>query len=81
MAVLITMTSQLRHGVLVVSLQEKYSLVNSTGSPLIALTALAAQGKKVREYCGTQSLLIYSNSLISNGLVSRYKNGVRIFSK
>lgn len=47
MGVQLTMTSQLRHGVLIVSFQEKYSIVNSCGRPLFAFTALAAQGKKV----------------------------------
>ncbi|KAK3753813.1 hypothetical protein QZH41_018463 [Actinostola sp. cb2023] len=43
----LTMTSRLRHGVRVVSFQEKFCIINSTSKPLVAFTALAAQGKKM----------------------------------
>jgi len=63
MAVQITMTTQLRHGVLIVSFQEKFSIVNSTGKPLVAFTALAAQGKKVSKAFEETFMISLRNTL------------------
>jgi hypothetical protein len=50
-AVTWTMTSRICHGVRVVSVQEKFCVINSTGQPLIVLPALASSGKKVGVKC------------------------------